>query len=697
MAKKVDRYNVDPICLDVYHPHLDYQRVAEKHTVDLSSVSLAAKRPDFWWRSMKLAAVIGFAAFFLLGGVFVYQLGKTKNMIAGESREIVSNFQQTLGAVNSFNSQDPSSLLSENQQKLEKINSRLSQGAIGVILKGVAQFIPPVKSALKISEQATTLNFNLIEIMGVLSDLSSNGLAYFFNDGQALINQLEFLKEKLGQVEERVAKIRNNAEELKKISSGPNLLGALNGDYLAYANDLNMFQRALDAVLTLLKSSEERHILLMFQNPSEIRPGGGFLGSYGDLTVANGQFVDLEVQDIYWPDHPKNFNLKLIPPKPLQTVTKDWGARDANWFFDFPVSARTTAGLLEASKIYKDRNISFDGVVALNINVLKRILNLIGPVALPDYDLTINADNFLPELQKEVEIGRDKQAGKNPKKILSVLAPILLNRITSLAGESQAALHKIIFESLNNKDIMIFAKDRRIEKVLDKLNVSGSVYPADGFQPAYLAVVNANIAGGKSDAYMTQRVEWWVDLASDGSYVGDVAVSRTHAGRKGLDAWYQAPNKDYLKIFTNKFANLLILEGNDKRKLAGYDYSEDYQTLPVVKQIEDSRVFLTDYNAWLTRESGKAVYGTWLITPMGQSRSLKFRYAVPPDPNLVLEDGFQFKLVFDKQSGVESSLEINVSAPPGFKWLESDSSIFRKTLKKLKSREIITLTLERLN
>ena len=149
---------------------------------------------------------------------------------------------------------------------------------------------------------------------------------------------------------------------------------------------------------------------------------------------------ELSVNDIYWPDHPKNFDLKVIPPEPIQILSKDWGARDGNWFFDFPTSAERVMTFLEASKIYKEKSVTFEGAISLNTFVVESMLEATGPISLPEYNLTISKDNFLEEIQREVEIGQDKKAGENPKKILTFVAPILIEKLQFLPDEAKKIL-----------------------------------------------------------------------------------------------------------------------------------------------------------------------------------------------------------------------------------------------------------------
>ena len=46
------------------------------------------------------------------------------------------------------------------------------------------------------------------------------------------------------------------------------------------------------------KDGRERVFLILFQNNMEIRPGGGYIGSFGILKVKDGQVTDIQTHDL---------------------------------------------------------------------------------------------------------------------------------------------------------------------------------------------------------------------------------------------------------------------------------------------------------------------------------------------------------------------------------------------------------------
>ena len=63
--------------------------------------------------------------------------------------------------------------------------------------------------------------------------------------------------------------------------------------------------------------------------------------------------------------------------------------RDANWWPDFPTSARAVNGLYE-----QDTGRKVDGVVAIDLYTLELLLRALGPVQVPGYDGTISSSNL---------------------------------------------------------------------------------------------------------------------------------------------------------------------------------------------------------------------------------------------------------------------------------------------------------------
>ena len=234
-------------------------------------------------------------------------------------------------------------------------------------------------------------------------------------------------------------------------------------------------ERFLKALSQWFERSGEKRILVLFQNQTEIRPGGGFIGSYADITLDEAGVKTIDVNDIYPPDRELEKIVNVVPPIELRGITPLWGARDANWFFHFPTSAEKVATFLESSPDYQREGVRFDAVVGMNVSVIESIIASAGEIPLPEYDTVINRENFLPEIQREVEAGKDKFLLRQPKRILSVLAPKIFEAVGNLDEEGKKFLATSLADHLKTKDLMFYSRNIEFQNFFENTAVSGSV------------------------------------------------------------------------------------------------------------------------------------------------------------------------------------------------------------------------------
>ena len=697
MAKKVPKKNIESVLVDIKKRDFNYEKSREFLNLNLRRIAGGYNKGGgvSWGKIFKWGVGLVVSVLILLGAFAVVNVKSARVALEAKGETISENFFRSFELIKKFEPGEAQVSLQKSKEKLQEIDQFIYDNPRNFVLSAGFKFVPFLKDVGGFLKQITRFNINLIRFSALASEIQYNGFVYFQNDGARFLDLVNQGREVVEQVRLDAEALRNSASDINKFTYFDRAGEFLKENYFAYSNDLYVVEDFLTGVINLFDSEESCRILLMFQNSSELRPAGGFLGSYGELVVQGGQMKELVVEDIYWPDHPMNFDEKYIAPEPLQRITKDWGARDANWFFNFPTSAETTMNMLEDSKIYKENNVQFKGVIGIGVNVLATIMKYVGPIELEEYGLTVNYENFLAELQREVETGKDKQAGENPKKILAVLAPKILERFEGLSDGDTKKLIEDLGEHIKNKDIMFYAQDKQINNLFRKYNIAGEVYtPPDGFWGSYLAVVNANIAGGKSDAFVNQNINLWLNVNTEGGVLGDINITREHNGEDQEDLWYRESNKDYIKIFTNSDSNLIFSSGGDERYEILEEYDDSYEKLETLQEIEETKIYNKTYNIWTTNEFGKQAFATWLLTEAGERSNLEIQYENPTLQNFSLQSGKKFQFVFDKQSGSDTGLNLKISAPLGYIWEESDSSMYKYETDNPSKRLIVDLTLK---
>ncbi|MFC1613655.1 DUF4012 domain-containing protein, partial [Patescibacteria group bacterium] len=178
-----------------------------------------------------------------------------------------------------------------------------------------------------------------------------------------------------------------------------------------------------DVLIEVFAKDSEKRYLLLFQNNNELRPSGGFIGSYALADIKNGKIINLEMpeQGSYYLQGSLYEN--IAPPKPLMLINDRWEFQDSNWWPDFPTSAKTISDFYE-----KSGKSTVDGVIAINASLMEQLLDAIGSIDMPEYSKSVDSNNFIEETQKAVELEYDRVENK-PKKFLADLMPKVLDRI----------------------------------------------------------------------------------------------------------------------------------------------------------------------------------------------------------------------------------------------------------------------------
>lgn len=433
----------------------------------------------------------------------------------------------------------------------------------------------------------------------------------------------------------------------------------------------NMLIRAKDSIrvfAALLGSTAPKNYLVLFQNETEARATGGFIGSFGIARFSNGKLEAFRVHDTY--DFDGQIENALLPPPPLRAITPVWGLRDANWFFNFPTSAKKTIELYSKSKL---ADVQIDGVIALDLSVIKRILELTGPIALSDYDMIIDDENFIAKIQEEVETGPAKLKNQ-PKKILGSFGEELVKKLSSLDQYRFKPFMTILTDALKQKDVLVYMNDPDAQKLAVENNWAGEVKNPSS---DYLAVINSNIKGSKSDYSIKQHIDISASI-KEGQPQNTLTVIREHNGDKEKLKWWRAVNYDYMRVYLPLGSEVIKSSGFKPMpfsKIAADENSENDNDVDLVFSTV-RRVKNTNLETYI--ESGKTVVAGWVVTWPGSKSKISLTYQSP----IEFKKDEDYKLMIQKQPGINSSLTFQfagkngtASSPSNKKELQLDKDV----------------------
>ncbi len=247
--------------------------------------------------------------------------------------------------------------------------------------------------------------------------------------------------------------------------------------------------RAINQSLQFFLTGHHRMIIL-FQNSDELRATGGFMGSYADIELNNGFVSPILIQDIYQPDG--QFHDFVPAPAGLREyLSSGHGMRlpDSNWSPDFPTSAQNILGFFTA---IDERDI--DTVVALNVSVTEKILQEVGDVYVPDFNVHVTAQNFADVARAD---RKNFFPGSQEKKnFLSAFFTVLKLKLEQLSIREQIKIADILWDASQHKEIQIYSTDAGMENMLQSNEAAGQVIDPthfDNVTPLFLIESNVGI------------------------------------------------------------------------------------------------------------------------------------------------------------------------------------------------------------
>ncbi len=368
---------------------------------------------------------------------------------------------------------------------------------------------------------------------------------------------------------------------------------------------------AMDIVETLSQKPEST-FLLLFQNNNELRPGGGYIGSFGIMKIKDGKiaFVDSHDTNVF----DSGSSSRIAPPKPMQDMLgiKDWELRDSNWSPDFSINAQ------RAEYFYhlEGGQEKIDGVIALSTELLPSFLEIIGPIEIDGYPGVYNSKNVIEQLEYQVEKGYYDQGIEKGKRkyIMKKMFKTIANKIQQLDWSQKKRLLNKIEQHLNKKDVMLYFVDKDLQQKIKRLGWSGEV--KQNVSGDYLMMVDANLGARKSDAVIKRRFEYTVDFRRK-KPVAKLKITYTHQGtvRDLLTDDYRT----YLRVFVPRKSWLYDTDG-----LEGMD--------------------LVDFG----KELGKKTFGILYQVQLGKTKTVEFDYYLPEE---ITFDNYQ--LLIQKQPGID--------------------------------------------
>lgn len=388
--------------------------------------------------------------------------------------------------------------------------------------------------------------------------------------------------------------------------------------FISDEKQLNLFQE-------LLGFEKPQTYLVLFLNNTEIRPGGGFIGTYAVVKVDKGSPELLKTEGTEILDYSTPGNDLPAPPAPIkeQLLVDKWYFRDSNWSPDFRLSSEKSLELYRLEKGLEANNIT--GVVAFTPTLIEKLLDIVGPITVRGEEF--NSKNFLEKTQYEVEYGFAPKgvARAERKGILGDMAKVLIGKLPAQIFSDWKTFYALWEQMVTEKQIMFYSTDSELQNVFKTQNWSGEILNTTG---DYLLWADANLGAMKTDLAITRTLSYEIVPTSSGKYLAKVSMNYEHSG--SFD-WRTTRYRSYARVYVPEGSKLVSAEGAMEK---------DKSTKP--GKVDSGR------------ELNREWFGAFVSIEPGKTRKLSFTYLLPDKVGEQIKNG-QYNLFVQKQLGIIST------------------------------------------
>lgn len=397
---------------------------------------------------------------------------------------------------------------------------------------------------------------------------------------------------------------------------------------------LALQQQLLPLLPEMTGIDSKKTYAVIFQNSQELRPTGGFIQAVVFITFAQGTIIDYSVSSIYELD--AALPGASSPPLDITRLLgeEQWYPHDSNWDPDFPTTAATISWFIDGI-----RNVQLAGVVALDTQALADIIEVVGPVDLPEYNEVVTHKNLSERLEFHSEAVLVPDSGT--KDYSSVLMQRTMSKIIGISIEKypqflsalrQAADHQHLFLSVENEDIQPSLQNTgwtgtMLQPACPAQLVSQSCTVEPFFQ------VEANVGVNKANYYIDRDLSHAIEITPTSA---EHLHRTTYVNTAQSSSWPKGPYKAFVRYYLDK---------NSQYKAARIDGR------PVSIQ-----------NLTLSTEHNRTVVGISVEVPVGQTVTTELVYSTP----LVTAQSYSYAFFNQKQAGTgDDPIVVTMSYPLG--------------------------------
>lgn len=395
----------------------------------------------------------------------------------------------------------------------------------------------------------------------------------------------------------------------------------------------------------LLSPNGKKTYLILVQDNLELRPSGGYINSFGFLTMEKGRVLDFNMEEVDTAD--SQLRGHVTPPWALKKYLGEtsWFLRDANWDPDFPSSALQAEWFVD-----KELGKQVDGTIGITVNFLQGVLEQIGPVQLKDFNETVTAGNLLERALAYAEVDNAGSSGKKDNFLNQVLS-MVFEKMKKMGNDDWFKMFSAIYTGVNEKQLLLSFHSAQINQFFDKYGWNGAVrQPSTISNNAnltdYLMVAEANLGVNKANYYLNRTMDHEVTILPQGDLLENLTVTLNNTATN--QGWPSGDYKAYLRFYLPSQSRLLNLQMG--------------KNPDILDPVSEKNIDYFD-------EHNKSGIGLLVTVPVQEKIVLKITYQPPQIFNLK-QKNYSYAFLWQKQAGTaKDKVNLKINYPDSMKIL----------------------------
>jgi hypothetical protein len=220
----------------------------------------------------------------------------------------------------------------------------------------------------------------------------------------------------------------------------------------------------------------------------------------------------------------------------------------------------------------------------------------------------------------------------------------LFYQIELLSNEKKIQIPKILFENLQAKQILAYAKAPITQKLFNDFNWSGKIHSSN---KDFLLVNVSNLNGSKTDLFVNQQLDLVTDISTQGKITNTLTIKRINTLPKAVNTTSLV------------YARILVPKGSKFIEAVGFkNFDLPKLNLETYKPDEDVKIWekklLRDVTTGTTigEEADKTFFANWIEVKPESESNLKLTYELP----FKLTSLNSYSIIFQKQPGTTDQI-----------------------------------------